>query len=296
MSHYLDIHNANQRKIAAKDVSGVEIFKVGRHKPMTGDVLNFLDSDLEQIAENYDAESQPAPVVVGHPKTDAPAYGWVSGLRVDGDKLVADFSDIDPSFAQLVKDKRYRKISASFWTPTAPNNPTPGHYALKHVGFLGAAAPAASGLKEAEFKATDQGVIAFGEDDIADLPESYQRNIARHQHEIAIEKLIASGRVLPMNKGQLLDFVSSVDDGSAVSFSDGESKGKAEWILSYLAGQPEVVSFGEMGIDREAPAAPANIPHGFAVDPDRHALHSNANALAQSEGIPYLDAVRRLEG
>mgnify|MGYP001111363064 CR=1 FL=1 len=299
MSDYYAAHIAHQREIAKRNaaVSGVEVFKVGRHKPMTGQVLNFLDSDLAQIASSYDAEAHPAPIVIGHPKTDAPAYGWVTGLEVKDGKLVADFGDIEPEFSELVKAKRYRKISASFWTPDGPSNPTPGHFALKHVGFLGAAAPAVPGLKEAEFNAEESGTVAFGEDDIADLPAFHLATIARHHHEMTIEKLIGDGKLLPLHKSRVLDFVCAVDDGSSVSFSDGGTHGKAEWLLEFIAAQPKMVNFVAMDIDQDMPASKPrryDLPPGFVVDPDRQAVADAAQIMADDEGISFSEAARRL--
>jgi hypothetical protein len=281
-----------------KTVLGVEIFKAGRHKPMSGAMLNFMDSDLVNIARSYDPDSHPAPVVIGHPQADAPAYGWVTGLRVEGNKLVADFGDIDPDFADLVKAKRYRKISASFWSPNASSNPTPGAYTLKHVGFLGAAAPAVTGLKDAEFKSSVEGVVEFGDDDIVDLPEHHQRTIARHHHDVALEKLIFEGRLLPIHKDQMLDFVSAIDDGQSVSFSDGATKGKADWILEFIAAQPPMVQFGAMDMNEAPPNSHKryDIPSGFTVDPDRQGLTDAANQMAQDEGISFSEAVQRLGG
>jgi hypothetical protein len=50
-----------------------------------------------------------------------------------------------------VKAGAYKKVSASFYPKDHPNNPTPGVYALRHVGFLGAQPPAVKGLKPTEF-------------------------------------------------------------------------------------------------------------------------------------------------
>ena len=292
---------AAKRHIAKQNaaVTGVEIFKIGRHKPMSGDTINFLDSDLAQIAQSYDGKAHPAPIVIGHPQTDAPAYGWVTGLEVKDGKLVADFADIEPEFSALVKAKRYRKISASFWSPSAPSNPTPGQWSLKHVGFLGAASPAVPGLKDAEFNANESGIVSFGDDDIADLPAEHLATIARHHHEVAIEKLITDGKLLPLHKTQVLDFVSAVDDGSAVSFSDGATQGKAEWLLEFIAAQPKMVQFGafDLGDDVAFSNIKRNdLPNGSVVDPYRQGLADAANQLVADEGISYVEAVRRLGG
>lgn len=141
----------------------LEIFKPGRHTAMNGAVLEFSDEQLNVAAQAYDPALREAPLVVGHPTLDAPAYGWVKSLNYADGVLYADPDQVDPAFAELVNAGRYKKISASFYTPTAKNNPKPGTYYLRHVGFLGAQAPAVSGLKSASFSETDDGVIEFGD-------------------------------------------------------------------------------------------------------------------------------------
>ena len=141
----------------------LEIFKPGRHTAMNGAVLEFSDEHLNATAQAYDPALREAPLVVGHPTLDAPAYGWVKSLSYADGLLYADPDQVDPAFAELVNAGRFKKISASFYTPTAKNNPKPGTYYLRHVGFLGAAAPAVAGLKSASFSETDDGVIEFGD-------------------------------------------------------------------------------------------------------------------------------------
>lgn len=72
-------------------------------------------------------------------------------LAAGDDGLNAEPHQVDPEFAEMVNAGRFKKISASFYTPDAPNNPVPGVYYLRHVGFLGAQPPAVKGLKQAEF-------------------------------------------------------------------------------------------------------------------------------------------------
>jgi hypothetical protein len=137
-----------------------EIFRSGKHTPNQGTALTFSDADLSAIAAGYDKNLHHAPIVVGHPGQDHPAYGWIDGLAVKGDRLVAKPADIDASFSELVKEGKFRKVSAAFYRPDSPNNPRPGAYYLRHVGFLGAAAPAVKGLKPVEF-AEDDLVVEF---------------------------------------------------------------------------------------------------------------------------------------
>lgn len=141
----------------------LHIFKPGRQTAMSGVTLDFSESDLEASARAYDPAKHEAPIVIGHPKHDAPAYGWVKSLATASDGLNAEPHQVDANFAELVAAGRYKKISASFYLPDAPNNPVPGVYYLRHVGFLGAQPPAVKGLKQAEFADAEDGVVEFGD-------------------------------------------------------------------------------------------------------------------------------------
>lgn len=140
----------------------LEIFKVGRHTAMDGQTMDFGEADLLATCAAYDPALHEAPLVVGHPKADAPAYGWVKGLEFAGGVMVAEPDQVDAAFAEMVAAGRYKKISGSFYLPSAPGNPVPGVYYLRHVGFLGAQPPAVKGLKNASFAASEEGVVEFG--------------------------------------------------------------------------------------------------------------------------------------
>lgn len=129
---------------------------------MSGDVIEFSESDLKATATAYDPKRYEAPLVVGHPKLDAPAYGWVKSLAYSG-ALEAEPDQVDAAFAEIVRAGRYKKVSASFFAPHSPQNPTPGVYYLRHVGFLGAQPPAVNGLRSVSFAEDEKGVIEFAE-------------------------------------------------------------------------------------------------------------------------------------
>lgn len=141
----------------------IEIFRAGRHTAMDGTTLEFSEADIANMASAYDPKVFDAPAVVGHPEHDKPAYAWASALTADKGVLCASLGDIDPAFAEIVKAKRFKKISAAFYAPNAPSNPKPGVYYLRHIGFLGAMAPAVKGLKSAEFASDEKGILEFGD-------------------------------------------------------------------------------------------------------------------------------------
>lgn len=146
----------------------IEVFRSGTFTPMQGAALNYSAADLKAVADNYDYETAPAPIVVGHPNIDAPAYGWVKSFDYDAseDRLFANLIDINPEFAAEVKKGSYKKVSLSFFRPDNVANPVPDTWYPKHVGFLGGAAPAVSGLKNVQFAAEANDpvfAVDFGE-------------------------------------------------------------------------------------------------------------------------------------
>jgi hypothetical protein len=136
----------------------IEIFRAGTHTDTAGKRHTFSEADLAAIVASYDRARHDAPVVVGHPTMDAPAYGWVRGLVVDGQTLSAELEDVDAAFAELVKNRRFKHVSAAFYPPDDAANPQPGQWSLRHVGFLGGQPPAVKGLKPAQFAAGDHAV------------------------------------------------------------------------------------------------------------------------------------------
>lgn len=155
---------ANADAQAGAALPTLQCFKAGSHVALNGAALVFSQADLAASAGAYDPALHEAPLVVGHPQLDAPAYGWVSALNHKGDALEATPAQVNPEFAELVKAGAYKKMSAAFWAPLAPGNPVPGVYYLRHVGFLGAAAPAVKGLRAPVFAGTEEGVVEFSEE------------------------------------------------------------------------------------------------------------------------------------
>lgn len=139
---------------------------------MSGARLAFSESDLAASAAAYDPALHEAPLVIGHPKHDMPAYGWVKAVSFsDGDidhdaGMYATPAQVNADFADMVAAGAFKKISASFYPPNAPSNPVPGVYYLRHVGFLGAQPPAIKGLAQVAFADGDD-CITFSEwDDV----------------------------------------------------------------------------------------------------------------------------------
>lgn len=186
----------------------IEVFRPGTFTPMKGDPITYSAADLKAVADAYDPATAPAPVVIGHPDTDAPAFGWVEGFDYDAraERLFATLHEIEPAFAELVKAGRYRKVSMAFFSPDQDHNPVRGTWYPKHVGFLGAAAPAVSGLKNASFagEAGATFTASFG-------AASQSASIFRRFRDWLIDRegLETADKVLP---GWEIDWLEEADD------------------------------------------------------------------------------------
>src|SRR5690554_6456112 len=141
----------------------INIFKPGKHTDSHGQTLDFSEDKLLAAASAYDPQLHEAPIVIGHPKDNHPAYGWVASLEFAEGALDAIPHQLNADFEEMVASGAFKKVSASFYLPDAPNNPKPGTLYLRHVGFLGAQPPAIKGLKAVEFSEAAEGVIEFEE-------------------------------------------------------------------------------------------------------------------------------------
>lgn len=258
-----------------------EIFRPGTYRPLGGGIVTFTEADTRAIATAYDAAVHDAPLVVGHPKTDDPAYGWVERLSFADGILRAVPRDVDPAFSDLVATKRFKKISAAFFGPKSPGNPKPGSHYLKHVGFLGAAAPAVKGLKPVALEGDDEGVVVIelaeapaGESELEELRrrldvterenETLKASLAtkdtefseavagltrRTEDENFVETLIGEGRFLPAFRDGMLAFLDTLDGTLTVEFGEGDELTRTnprEFLFAYMKAQPCLVEYREM--------------------------------------------------
>lgn len=118
------------------------IFRVGRHTARNGEIHDYPEQALLDLVAGYDGKTDAAPIVVGHPETHSPAYGWIAELRMKDGVLQARARDVQEPFLEAVRTGAYRKISIAL------KRLEDGALRLLHVGFLGGSAPAIKGLGE----------------------------------------------------------------------------------------------------------------------------------------------------
>ena len=135
----------------------VEVFKAGKQTDSAGNERTWTEGDIKDIANKYNQqEKHEAPLVVGHPKDNAPAFGWVESLKANGKTLLAKFKQVMPEFVDAVKEGRYKKRSISLYNDLT----------LRHIGFLGAVPPAVKGLADIAFSEDDEITYEYSQDEL----------------------------------------------------------------------------------------------------------------------------------
>lgn len=140
----------------------IQIFKAGKHTSSNGVTAEYGLDFCQAVVDNYNANTGThlAPLTLGHkPKSGDPAYAWAKQLRLTDGVIEAELADVDPEFSTA----KYKKVSASFFLPDSPSNPTPGSPNLRHIAALGAETAGCTGLKNIEFSDDMTGVVEFAD-------------------------------------------------------------------------------------------------------------------------------------
>ncbi|ELV3009291.1 peptidase [Pseudomonas aeruginosa] len=224
--------------------------------------MEFTEAILQEIAATYDPALSEAPLVIGHPKLNAPAYGWAKGLEVRDGMLYAEPHQVVPEFAEAANRKMYKKRSASVYLPDSPGNPVPGKHYLRHIGFLGAVPPAIKGIPDAPLNfAEDDGALAI---EFAEAPYAVTglTDILRRLRDFFVEREGAERADQLIPQWQL----TSIEEDARRAITHGASA---------------QASFSEPAIEgvdaAAAPAAAAEEPQG-TVTPSDGASESAARA------------------
>ncbi len=135
----------------AGETKPIHAFIAGTHTTRLGQKVTITAADLAESAKAYNPDLHEAPLVIGHPEGKAPAYGWIESCAVDGADFYVTPKQVNPDFAELHNSGAFKKRSMSFYHPDNELNPAPGVWYPRHLGFLGAQAPAIKGLSGFEF-------------------------------------------------------------------------------------------------------------------------------------------------
>lgn len=297
----------------------IEICRAGTFTSVQGTTVTFTEADLAGMASSYDRADEPAPLVTGHPGLDAPAYGWVAGLAIHDGKLVATPEDVEPSFAEAVAAKRYRRVSPEFYPPAHPSNPRPGNWYLKHVGFLGAAAPAIRGLRPVSFSeaqvdgavtidldpkeltmSTEAETAAFAEREAAvttaeaelatreaavkareDASEKAARDAVHNGNVSFAEGMVTGGKLAPAGKDQLVLVMDTLAASAVVSFGEaGATVAPLDAFKELLNAAQPIISFSEAAAATDKQVSVVSFAAPAGHTVDAASLELHGKALA----------------
>lgn len=255
----------------------IEIFRPGRHIDDQGVEREFTAADVAAIAAGYNPALHEAPLTVGHPRHDLPAYGWVGALRVTPEgRLAFTARDVEPQFAEMVATRRFPKRSAAFYPPEHPKNPTPGRWYLRHVGFLGAQPPAIAGLREVQFADDAAGTVSFSEAGTGLLPAHQEHRTMTEEEkaakaraekaeadakaaEDARAKAEAKAEAAEKALAQFAEQQRTARHASNVAFCEGLAKAEGEHAGRLL---PKDVQIAAAALDALADAEPVEFAEG----------------------------------
>lgn len=287
----------------------IEIFRTGKHTDSSGRSGEFPPERLDQIASAYNSRilEEPtmlAPVVKGHPKDDAPAFGWVKRLARRGDRLVAFVDDIAKDFAKEVRQGKFKRVSVALYPDLM----------LKHIGFLGAAAPAVKGLTEASFT-EEEGVVAYSfsdfyldEDDthlLQEENEALKREIDVIRKEKRLREfreyanaLIADengAKILPSQAADLVDLLElafRMDNNLEHSDTVGSKTTAVEHVKNFVENLKPVFNVKEFAEHKNRVHHTDFEQEHKNVNPERLKIHQKAIEFQDSTpGLSYEEAV-----
>lgn len=133
------------------DVQDVEIFAVGT---WNGDTYNEKDLD-DMVSAFHELKAEIKPYIkLGHDKDQKllqedgmPAAGWVTNLKRQGGKLLADLRDIPKILKELIEKKAYGRFSSEIYWDLEKGDKV-YRRVLKALALLGADTPAVSTLDD----------------------------------------------------------------------------------------------------------------------------------------------------
>jgi len=270
----------------------IEVFKTGDHIDSQGRGKSWSPEDLSRIADQYDPREHEAPLVLGHPQHDSPAYGWVEALKVTGQSLMAKLKAVDDDFRQWVNEGRYKKRSISLYPDLQ----------LRHIGFLGGLPPAVKGLRDFTFpqeffegglmeyeetlileetvssdqsKELEKQVIALRAEidqlsqELLRQKQENERLTSQMKEEEAsqkkaevqgfVDEKVKEGKILPAWKQQgIAEFMLALEgDETSYEFQEGAAKPLGSWFRDFLEGLEPTGLFSTFAAPTAATLSPA---------------------------------------
>lgn len=152
-----------------------KVFTTGIHTDSNGNKKTWTTDDLDRIVAGFKPEFHEPPLVIGHPSDNAPAFGWVQGIKRVGEDLYVQYREVAAEFQEWARKGLFKKKSIAIYPDGT----------LRHVGYLGAMPPAIKGLPDFAFADGDRTPATY---EFSDWRMSTLGRIVMRLRDYLIEK------------------------------------------------------------------------------------------------------------
>jgi len=248
------------------------ILKTGKFSDSKGNECEFTTEKLDKIVDNFKNVHKNVPICVGHPKTNAPAYGWLDSVKRVGNNLYCSFKDVQDEFKDAVNRGLFKNRSISLDKDLN----------IRHLAFLGGQAPAVKGLENFCFEDDENAIdiefadfadketldFLFGKDepkkidengkntaksdDVENIQKKLEEEMAKNaeltkQIETAkveakmkdfsdfAERAVQNGNILPRHKESVINLLLSADRFGTFNFADSGEMDAVKGVKTFVS-------------------------------------------------------------
>jgi len=179
----------------------VDAFQVGKVNDLNGNTHEYSENDLNDLNAGIQSQLKNGykpPLVKGHPKLDDPRVASIVDSKVEDGKVKVKLDDVNPDFAEETKKGGWKYVSAAVYTNLKKG--------LRHLGCLGAHAPAMKGMGELCFGEGCFAEIDKGESEVIVFasPFDWDRLVPQSAFESLVWKLKSLGGILRNQREQII--------------------------------------------------------------------------------------------
>ena len=253
-----------------------QIFSAGKHTDSKGNTKEWTTEDLDKIVYQFENVHKNAPICVGHPQTNSPAYGWLDNVKRIGNGLYCTFKDVQDEFKTAVNKGLFKNRSISLDKDLN----------IRHLAFLGGQAPAVKGLEQFCFESQENDtVVEFS--DYEDINIVENKEIKKGNEKLETEELkeqlkakdeeiaklkreadeqkqaqkikefedfadnaIANGNILPKHKESIVNILNACDTAGTFNFADEEKSG-VEVVKDFIS-ELKMMNFQDIATNKNA--------------------------------------------
>ena len=253
-----------------------QIFSAGKHTDSKGNTKEWTTEDLDKIVYQFENVHKNAPICVGHPQTNSPAYGWLDNVKRIGNGLYCTFKDVQDEFKTAVNKGLFKNRSISLDKDLN----------IRHLAFLGGQAPAVKGLEQFCFESQENDtVVEFSDYEDINIVENKEikngnekleteelkeqlkakdEEIAKLKREADEQKqaqkikefedfadnAIANGNILPKHKESIVNILNACDTAGTFNFADEEKSG-VEVVKDFIS-ELKMMNFQDIATNKNA--------------------------------------------